>query len=149
MVKKLQKMAEKKAHNPAGLLDNPMAKLVKDSAQQIWLAGMGAFGRAQEEGTKLFEGLVKEGMGLEQTMRKFAGGRAEDLGTDQDRRRNDGDDARPDDLAGGGRGGLRAHHLVLCAGRNLSEKAASYKRKMRKNAASRDIDCRMFQSVFA
>ena len=41
------------------------------------MAGVGAFSRAQAEGTKLFEGLVKEGMGLEQTMRKFAGGRAE------------------------------------------------------------------------
>src|SRR3546814_8122501 len=42
------------------------------SAQQIWLAGVGAFGRAQAEGTKLFEGLVKEGLNLEQTARKFA-----------------------------------------------------------------------------
>ena len=54
-----------------------MSKSLSESAQQIWLAGVGAFSRAQAEGTKLFEGLVKEGMGLEQTMRKFAGGRAE------------------------------------------------------------------------
>lgn len=54
-----------------------MSKSMSESAQQIWLAGVGAFSRAQAEGTKLFEGLVKEGMGLEQTMRKFAGGRAE------------------------------------------------------------------------
>src|SRR5439155_5293442 len=67
-------------------------------------------------------------------------GRAEHLGADQDRGRDDGDDARPDDLAGGGRGGLRGHHWVLCAGRNLSEMAASYKRKRRKIAASRAID---------
>src|SRR5206468_12864737 len=37
---------------------------------------------------------------------------------------------------------------VLFKGRNLSEKARSIKRKRPKNAASRDIDCRMFQSVF-
>jgi poly(hydroxyalkanoate) granule-associated protein len=54
-----------------------LTKSISESAQQIWLAGVGAFSRAQAEGTKLFEGLVKEGMGLEQTMRKFAGGRAE------------------------------------------------------------------------
>ena len=54
-----------------------LSKSLSESAQQIWLAGVGAFSRAQAEGTKLFEALVKEGMGLEQTMRKFAGGRAE------------------------------------------------------------------------
>ncbi len=54
-----------------------MSTSLSESAQQVWLAGVGAFSRAQAEGTKLFEGLVKEGMGLEQTMRKFAGGRAE------------------------------------------------------------------------
>ncbi len=54
-----------------------LTKSISESAQQIWLAGVGAFSRAQAEGTKLFEGLVKEGMGLEQTMRKFAGGRAD------------------------------------------------------------------------
>lgn len=54
-----------------------LSKSLSESAQQIWLAGVGAFSRAQAEGTKLFEALVKEGMGLEQTVRKFAGGRAE------------------------------------------------------------------------
>ena len=54
-----------------------MSKTLSESAQQIWLAGVGAFSRAQAEGTKLFEALVKEGMGLEQTVRKFAGGRAD------------------------------------------------------------------------
>lgn len=54
-----------------------LSKSLSESAQQIWLAGVGAFGRAQEEGTKLFEGLVKEGLNLEQTARKFAGGRAD------------------------------------------------------------------------
>ena len=54
-----------------------LSNTLTESAQQIWLAGVGAFSRAQAEGTKLFEALVKEGMGLEQTMRKFAGGRAD------------------------------------------------------------------------
>ena len=38
---------------------------VKDSAQQIWLAGLGAFAKAQEEGSKVFEALVKDGMGMQ------------------------------------------------------------------------------------
>ena len=54
-----------------------LSRSLSESAQQIWLAGVGAFGRAQEEGGKLFDGLVKEGTTLEQTARKFAGGQAE------------------------------------------------------------------------
>ncbi len=54
-----------------------LSRSISESAQQIWLAGVGAFGRAQAEGTKLFEGLVKEGLNLEQHARKFAGGQAD------------------------------------------------------------------------
>lgn len=32
-----------------------------ESAEQVWLAGLGALGRAQSEGTRLFESLVREG----------------------------------------------------------------------------------------
>ena len=64
MVKKLQKMAEKKAASPAGLLDSQLAQHIKDSAQQIWLAGLGAFAKAQGEGTKVFDTLIKEGVNL-------------------------------------------------------------------------------------
>ena len=41
------------------------AGLVQESAQQIWLAGLGAFAKAQEEGSKAFQSLVKEGMSLQ------------------------------------------------------------------------------------
>lgn len=54
-----------------------LGKSISESAQQIWLAGMGAFNRAQSEGGKLFESLVRDGLSLEQTARKFAGKRAE------------------------------------------------------------------------
>ncbi len=50
---------------------------ITESAQQIWLAGMGAFNRAQAEGGKLFESLVRDGLSLEQSARKFAGNRAD------------------------------------------------------------------------
>lgn len=54
-----------------------MSKRLGESAQQVWLAGVGAFGRAQAEGTKLFETLVKEGLSLEHITRKAAGGKAQ------------------------------------------------------------------------
>jgi len=37
------------------------ARGMMESAQQIWLAGLGAFSRAQAEGGKLFDTLVEEG----------------------------------------------------------------------------------------
>lgn len=54
-----------------------LGKSITESAQQIWLAGMGAFNRAQAEGGKLFESLVRDGLSLEQSARKFAGHRAD------------------------------------------------------------------------
>ena len=49
-----------------------LASSVKESAQQIWLAGMGAFSKAQEEGTKVFEALVKEGVSLQKKTQGLA-----------------------------------------------------------------------------
>lgn len=49
-----------------------LSRSLSDTAQQIWLAGLGALSRAQAESTKLFEGIVKEGLNLEQTAAKFA-----------------------------------------------------------------------------
>lgn len=80
MVKKLQKMAAKKKAAdstaipgiPAGLLDSPIAQSVKDSAQQIWAAGLGAFSKAQGEGGKVFEALVSEGMKLQKKTQSAA-----------------------------------------------------------------------------
>ena len=56
MDKKTQKSGAEKKTGPQ------FSSAVKDSAQQIWLAGLGAFSRAQEEGSKVFEALVKEGV---------------------------------------------------------------------------------------
>ena len=72
MVKKLSKIAAKKAASPAGLLDSQLASSVKDSAQQIWLAGMGAFAKAQAEGGKVFDALVKEGVSLQRKTQAVA-----------------------------------------------------------------------------
>ena len=64
MVKRLKDIA-------AASTDSKLADTIKDSAQQIWLAGLGAFSKAQEEGVKVFDALVKEGKGLESKTRKM------------------------------------------------------------------------------
>ena len=48
------------------------AKNILDSANQIWLAGMGAFAKAQEEGNRFFDRLVSEGADLEEKTRTAA-----------------------------------------------------------------------------
>ena len=50
-----------------------LTESIKDSAQAIWLAGLGAYSRAQEEGGKVFEALVKQG----QTLQKKSAQRGE------------------------------------------------------------------------
>ena len=52
--------------------EQPTAKQVMDSAQQIWLAGLGAFSKAQTEGKKVFETLVSQGAKIEQRTRHVA-----------------------------------------------------------------------------
>ena len=65
MVKKLRALAE-------GKTDSEMAALIKNSATQIWLAGLGAFAKAQEEGVKAFDALVKQGESVQERARKVA-----------------------------------------------------------------------------
>lgn len=48
------------------------AHSIMDSAQQIWEAGVNALGRAQQEGTRMFETLVREGAGVEKKTRSLA-----------------------------------------------------------------------------
>lgn len=64
MGKKLKALA-------GGLTENQLAVTVKESAQQIWLAGLGAFAKAQEEGNKVFDALVKEGESIQSKTRKM------------------------------------------------------------------------------
>jgi poly(hydroxyalkanoate) granule-associated protein len=50
-----------------------IARQVTESGREIWLAGLGAFSTARQEGNKLFELLVKEGKQLESRTRAYAG----------------------------------------------------------------------------
>ncbi len=71
MVRKThEKAAEEEAGQPSGT-----ASSVKESAQQIWLAGLGAFAKAQQEGGKVFEALVKEGAAIQRKTQAAAGER--------------------------------------------------------------------------
>ncbi|MET0519031.1 MAG: phasin family protein, partial [Burkholderiaceae bacterium] len=84
MVKK--KTAAEKSASPAGtvfgtglpeglkqgLLDGSLAQNVRDSAQQIWAAGLGAFAKAQGEGGKVFDALVSEGVKLQKKTQSAA-----------------------------------------------------------------------------
>jgi poly(hydroxyalkanoate) granule-associated protein len=65
MAKTLKKLASKKS-------DADFAAEVRESANQIWLAGLGAFSKAQEEGAKLFKILVKEGEDVQARAKKAA-----------------------------------------------------------------------------
>jgi len=49
-----------------------MSDNVKEQAQQIWLAGLGAFSKAQEEGTKAFEKLVSDGITMQRKVQTTA-----------------------------------------------------------------------------
>ena len=53
-------MSTKNPFDPAAMSDN-----VKEQAQQIWLAGLGAFAKAQQDGTKAFEKLVSDGISMQ------------------------------------------------------------------------------------
>lgn len=59
MVKKLTKT------KPTRTSGVQLSGSVRDSAQQIWQAGLGALSKAQAEGTKAIEALVKEGTTLQ------------------------------------------------------------------------------------
>ncbi len=68
MLKKAR--AEQDGNKPGGAKD--LSKAVLDSSRQIWLAGLGAFSRAQAEGSRVFEALVKQGEAIESKTRQAA-----------------------------------------------------------------------------
>ena len=74
MLKKAK--AEQDSAEAGGRKDKDASQAVLDSSRQIWLAGLGAFSRAQAEGMKVFETLVKQGEVLETKTRRAAVDRA-------------------------------------------------------------------------
>ena len=62
-----------------GRLKIAPSKDLRKYTQQIWLAGLGAFSRAEEEGGKLFDNLVKIGEELEHKTKEITDTTANDL----------------------------------------------------------------------
>jgi poly(hydroxyalkanoate) granule-associated protein len=58
-----EKKARERRNGDAG--DHTFAMVIRDSANQIWLAGLGAYARAEEEGSRLFDNLVTMGERVE------------------------------------------------------------------------------------
>ncbi len=68
MVTKVNKSANSnnaKAASAAPQGSAQFADSIKDSAQQIWQAGLGAFAKAQEGRSKVFDALVQEGLSMQ------------------------------------------------------------------------------------
>ena len=63
MARKLKELAEDGG-------DGKLAARIRASANQIWLAGLGAFAKAQKEGTKIFDSLVEEGEAVQKQAKK-------------------------------------------------------------------------------
>jgi poly(hydroxyalkanoate) granule-associated protein len=72
MVRKLKEMASPD--------QNALLDAVFTSAQQIWVAGLGAFARAQKEGSELFDKLVQEGGELQKLTERFTPDKTSPIG---------------------------------------------------------------------
>ncbi len=72
MPKKLKELAEEAT-------ENQLAVRIRESANQIWLAGLGAFAKAQQEGLKVFDTLVAEGEKVQERTRTAADERLADM----------------------------------------------------------------------
>jgi len=62
--------------------ENQLATMINESANQTWLAGLGAFSKAQQQGAKMFEALVAEGEKVEERMKVAADERMTELRDD-------------------------------------------------------------------
>lgn len=76
-----QKTAASKAE-PVSIDESALkaiGKKIMEIPEQIWQAGLGAFQKAQEQGSKMFETLVKEGSALEAATTKFTNKRVQEV----------------------------------------------------------------------
>jgi poly(hydroxyalkanoate) granule-associated protein len=68
--KLMAKKSKKLAKNGG---DYELVAQIRGSANEIWLAGLGAFGYAHKEGGMLFDALVKQGEAIQKRATKTAG----------------------------------------------------------------------------
>ena len=71
MAKKLKALAQTETEG--------LSATIRESANQIWLAGLGAFAKAQAEGGKVFEALVSEGQRIQEQTKSVADERISDV----------------------------------------------------------------------
>ena len=65
---KTKQTSQKEAKSKTSIVSEQSAQLserIKESARQIWLAGLGAYTKAKEDTGKIFDKLVKEGEEIE------------------------------------------------------------------------------------
>jgi len=60
------------------IVEAPAVANIRESANRIWLAGLGAFAKTQEEGEKLFQAMVEEGEKIEKRAKETASARVEE-----------------------------------------------------------------------
>ncbi len=65
-------MAKKLKGLAGAMSDKQLASTLRASAQQIWLAGLGAFSTARQQGGKVFEALAREGAAIQSLAQKAA-----------------------------------------------------------------------------
>jgi poly(hydroxyalkanoate) granule-associated protein len=69
---KTKQTSDKQTKSKASIVSEQSAQLsekIKESARQIWLAGLGAYTKAEEDTGKIFDKLVKEGEEIENLTR--------------------------------------------------------------------------------
>ena len=79
---KNSKVSKFKSKDQDSSSDNALkntAKAIMEQAEHIWLAGLGAFAKAQEQSGKFYETLVKEGAALERATRKVTEAKVEEV----------------------------------------------------------------------
>jgi len=74
MLKRAKAEAQDDAASQGGTVQQAkeLSQAVLDSSRDIWLAGLGAFSRAQAEGMKVFDTLVRQGREVETRTRRVA-----------------------------------------------------------------------------
>ena len=72
MPKRLKELAAEAAENQVFAQARDLAVKIRDSANQIWLAGLGAFSKAQQGGVEMFEALVAEGEKVQERTKNAA-----------------------------------------------------------------------------
>ena len=79
MPKRLKELADEATENQVLEQARDLAVKIRESANQIWLAGLGAFSKAQQEGIKTFEALVEEGEKVQERTKGAADERLADM----------------------------------------------------------------------